>query len=97
MKFLHINGNSTTSSPTYSTIAINGGPIRPINKHDQQVGIERPSGDGVEPVWFGSPYSPFVGMVLNSNVRYNGTDDVVHLQAVGFTKRTEPEQSTVAD
>ena len=97
MRFPHLKGEATISSPTYSTIEIYGGPIRPIDIPEWHVSIETPSGDGAKPGWFGSQYSPFVGMVLNSNVRYDRTDDAVHLQAGGATERTEPEQTAAFD
>ena len=97
LKFPFLNGTAAISSPTYSTIEIYGGPIRPIDIPEWHVSIERPSGDGVKPAWFGSQYSPFVGMVLNSNVRYDWADDEVHLRAGGSTERIDPEQSTSFD
>ena len=94
LKFPYLNGEATINSTTYSTMEIYGQPIRPIDIPEWHVSIERPLGDGVEPVWFESQYSPFVGMVLNSNVRYDRNDAVIHLRAGGSTVRTEPEQAT---
>ncbi|MYC71880.1 MAG: hypothetical protein F4X17_14340, partial [Gemmatimonadetes bacterium] len=105
LKFPYLNGTAVISPPSiYTTVEIYGSPIRPIDIPEWHVSVKRPSGDGVKPVAFTSYYSPEVAFpgkdspkILNSNVRYDPTDDAMHFQAGGSAERTNPEQKTTFD
>ena len=107
LKFPYLNGEAALSwSSMYTTVEIYGygSPIRPIDIPEWHVSVKRPSGDGVKPVASTSHYSP-EGLfsrkdspkILNSNVRYDLTDDAMHFQVGGSTERTNPEQRTTFD
>ena len=98
LKFPYLDGTAAIRSPVYTAMEIYGGPpIRSIDIPEWHVSVKRPSGDGVEPLWFESGYSMFESEMQNSNVRYDRTDRVIHLQAGGSTERTAPEQTTTFD
>ena len=87
LKFPIHGGRAVMSSPSYSTIEIYGDPIRPIDIPVWHVSIERPVGDGVRALGGDTGYSVFYGEIMNSDVRYDRADDVVHLKTGGLTER----------
>ena len=101
LKFPYLNGEAVISYPSiFTTMEIYrafGSPIKPIDIPEWHVSVKRPSSNGVKPVTARSSYSTFTREVLNSNVRYDPTDDAMHFQAGGSTERTNPEQTTVFD
>ena len=101
LKFPYLNGEAVISYPSiYTTMEIygaSGSPIKAIDIPEWYVSVKRPSSNGVKPVTVWSFYSTFTSEVLNSNVRYDPTDDAMHFQAGGSTERTNPEQTTIFD
>ena len=68
-----------------------GLPIRPIDIPVWHVTLQRPVGDGVEAMSGYTGYSLFKGEIMNSEIRYDIVENVVHIQAGGTTeRRTEP-------
>ena len=99
LKFPYLNGEAVlTRQSIYTTVEIYGSSsIRPIDIPEWHVSLKRPLGDGVKPSAATSNYSPFTGGILNSNVRYDPMDDVMHFQVGGSTERRDPEQKTIFD
>ena len=99
LKFPYLNGEAVLNQQSiYTTVEIYGvRSIRPIDIPEWRVSLKRPLGDGVKPSAATSNYSVFTGRLLNSNVRYDPTDDVMHFQVGGFTERTDPKQQTIFD
>ena len=98
LKFPYLNGEAVLNQQSiYTTVEIYGPSIRPIDIPEWHVSLKRPLGNGVKPSAATSSYSTFTGRLLNSNVRYDPTDDVMHFQVGGFTERTDPEQQTIFD
>ena len=93
LKFPLVDGKAVMSAPAYSTMEIYGGIIRPIDIPAWHVSIMRPVGDGIKPTWGHTGYSPIEGDVMNSEVRYDRDNDVVHLRAGGTTERQTQESS----
>ncbi len=89
LKFPLLNGTAQIKPKAYATIEIYGNePIRPIDIPQWHISIKRPLGDSVPSVRGFTGYSPFKGDALqNSDVRYDPSEDVVHLRAGGTTER----------
>ena len=92
LKFPLLNGAEQINPGSYSTLEIYGNPpIQPIDIPQWHVSIKRPVGDNVRAVRGLPGYSMFTGDALqNSEVRYDPSDDVVHLQVGGTTERKTP-------
>ena len=99
LKFPYLNGEAVLNRQSiYTTVEIYGvRSIRPIDIPEWHVSLKRPLGNGVKPSAATSNYSAFTGRLLNSNVRYDPTDDAMHFQVGGFTERTDPNQQTIFD
>ncbi len=95
LKFPLQDGKAVIQTPVYSTMElyaeIPGSRIRPIDIPTWHVSIQRPIGDGVTAHWGRTGYSALKGEIMNSDIRYDVTNDIVHIQAGGATeRRTEP-------
>ena len=95
LKFPLQDGKAVIETPVYSTMEmygeIPGSRIRPIDIPTWHVSIKRPAGDGVTSHWGHTGYSSLKGEIMNSNIRYDVSNDIVHIQAGGTTERsTEP-------
>jgi hypothetical protein len=91
LKFPLQDGKTVIQAPVYSTMEIYGLGIRPIDIPTWHVSIKRPAGDGVTSHWGHTGYSSLKGEIMNSNIRYDVSNDIVHIQAGGATeRRTEP-------
>jgi len=91
LKFPLQDGKAVMRAPVYSTMEIYGDWIRPIDIPAWHVTIKRPVGDGVRTAGGYTGYSSFKGEIMNSEIRYDATNDVVHIRAGGATeRRTEP-------
>lgn len=91
LKFPLQDGKAVMRAPVYSTMEIYGDWIRPIDIPAWHVTIKRPVGDGVRAAAGRTGYSAFKGEIMNSDIRYDVTNDIVHIQAGGTTqRRTEP-------
>ena len=93
LKFPLLDGKAVMRAPTYSTMEIYGRRIRPIDIPAWHVSIKRPVGDGIKPSWGHTGYSPFEGDVMNSEVRYDRDNDVVHFKTGGTTERQTQESA----
>ena len=87
LKFPLLDGKAVMRAPSYSTLEIYGGRIRPIDIPSWHVSIRRPVGDGNRSGWGHTGYSPFDGEIMNSEVHYDRNNDIVHLKAGGLTLR----------
>ena len=87
LKFPLQDGKAVIKGPTYSTMEIYYDPIRPIDIPTWHVTFQRPVGDGVKAAWGYTGYSALQGEIMNSEIRYDVTEDVVHIQAGGTTER----------
>ena len=102
LKFPLLNGVARIEPSSYSTIEIYGNvnvPIRPIDIPQWRVSVSRPLGDSTPSTWGYAGYSMFADDdvdLLNSDVRYDPWEDVVHLQAGGATERKNPVTGHVA-
>ena len=95
LKFPLQDGKAVMQTPVYSTMElyaeIPGSRMRPIDIPTWRVSIQRPLGDGVKAHWGRTGYSNLRGEIMNSDIRYDVTNDIVHIQAGGATeRRTEP-------
>ena len=91
LKFPLQDGKAVIQAPVYSTMEIYGELIRPIDIPNWHVSLQRPVGDGVRAAAGRTGYSSLRGEIMNSEIRYDVTNDVVHIQAGGTTeRRTEP-------
>lgn len=91
LKFPLQDGKAVIQAPVYSTMEIYGDWIRPIDIPAWHVSLKRPVGDGVRAAGGYTGYSMFKGEVMNSDIRYDVSNDIVHIQAGGTTeRRTEP-------
>ena len=89
LRFPYENGKAAISSPLYTTMEIYGGaPIRPIDIPEWHVSIARPSGDSVKSTRGVTGFQAFSSHVLNSDARYDPTEEVLHLHAGGLTQRS---------
>ncbi len=93
LKFPLQDGKAVIQAPVYSTMEIYGQRIRPIDIPTWRVSLKRPVGDGVKSSWGHTEYAMFKDEIMNSDIRYDVTNDVVHIQAGGTTeRRAEPGQ-----
>lgn len=95
LKFPLQDGKATIETPVYSTMELYaevlGSQIRPIDIPRWYVTMQRPVGDGVTAHWGRTGYSQLKGEITNSDIRYDVTNDIVHIKAGGATeRRTEP-------
>ena len=88
LKFPLLNGTATIHPPSYTTVEIYGERIRPIDIPEWHVSVARPLADGMPSSSGLTIYSGFFGEVMNSDVRYDQTDDRVHFRTGGATERT---------
>ena len=91
LKFPLLNGAARIEPISYSTIEIYGNvPVRPIDIPQWHVSVSRPLGDRTPSTRGYTGYSMFADAdeeLLNSDVRYDPREDIVHLQAGGATER----------
>ncbi len=89
LKFPLQEAEARIKPTSYSGIEIYGvAQIRPIDIPQWQVSVKRPQGDNVASIRGYTGYSAFKGDALqNSDVRYDPSEDIVHLRAGGVTKR----------
>ena len=98
LRFPYENGKAAISSPLYTTMEIYGGaPIRPIDIPEWHVSIAKPLGDGVKPTRGTTGFQAFSSHILNSDARYDPTEDVLHLHAGGITQRSTLPQEILFD
>ena len=95
LKFPLQDGRAVVQAPVYSTMEmygeIPGSRIRPIDIPTWHVSIKRPVGDGVRAALGQTGYSGHRGEIMNADIRYDVTNDIVHIQAGGITeRRTKP-------
>ena len=98
LKFPLQGGKSVIQALVYSTMEIYGFStiesawrIRPIDIPTWHVSIKRPVGDGVTSHWGRTGYASLKGEIMNADIRYDVTNDIVHIQAGGATeRRTDP-------
>ena len=95
LRFPLQDGKAVIETPVYSTMEfyaeIPGSQIRPIDIPYWHVSVKRPLGDGVIAHGGRTGYSGLRGEIMNADIRYVITDDIVHIQAGGATeRRTEP-------
>ena len=91
LKFPLQDGKAVIQAPTYSTMEVYGLTIRPIDIPVWYVTLQRPVGDGLKAMAGRTGYSGLKGVVMNSEIRYDVVEDLVHIQAGGTTeRRTEP-------
>ncbi len=98
LRFPYENGKAAISSPLYTTMEIYGGaPIRPIDIPEWHLSIARPSGDSVKSTRGVTGFQAFSSHILNSDARYDPTEDVLHLRAGGLTQRSTLPQEILFD
>ena len=98
LRFPYENGKATISSPLYTTMEIYGGaPIRPIDIPEWHVSIARPLGDSVKSTRGVTGFQAFSSHILNSDARYDPTEEVLHLRAGGLTQRSTLPQEILFD
>jgi hypothetical protein len=91
LKFPLQDGSAFIQAPVYSAMEIYGLSIRPIDIPTWHVTLKRPLGQGVKAAGGSTGYSSYFGEIVNSEIRYDISEDVVHIQAGGTTeRRTEP-------
>ena len=90
LKFPLRNGTATFRPRASATIELYGNSrIRPIDVPEWRVSVKRPLGNGVPATWgFTSyPFDDNANALPNSDVRYDTSADLAHLQVGGTTKR----------
>ncbi len=98
LRFPYEDGKAAISSPFYTTMEIYGGaPIRPIDMPEWHVSIAKPLGDGVKPTRGTTGFQAFSSHILNSDARYDPTEDLLHLHAGGLTQRSTLPQEILFD
>ena len=95
LKFPLQDGKAVIETPVYTTMEfyaeIPGSQIRPIDIPYWHVSMKRPVGDGVIAHGGRTGYSAIEGKIMNADIRYVITDDIVYIQAGEATeRRTEP-------
>ena len=74
-----------------------GAPIRPIDIPEWHVSIARPSGDSVKSTRGVTGFQAFSSHILNSDARYDPTEEVLHLRVGGLTQRSTLPQEILFD
>ncbi|MDE0143474.1 MAG: hypothetical protein OXI80_08210 [Caldilineaceae bacterium] len=97
LKFPYQDGTAAVRSPVYTTMEIYGASLRAFEIPEWHVSLDRPLGDDEPPIQFETGYSMFTDQVPNANVRWNRTDQKIHIQAGASTERTDPEQFAAFD
>ena len=90
LKFPLLDDTATIKPHSSATIELYGNePIRPIDIPQWHVSVKRPLGDNVRASWgFTSyPYDDSDNALPNSDVRYDPSEDRVHLRVGGVTER----------
>ena len=96
LKFPYVKGKTFFQPQTYTTLEIYGPtPIKPIKIPEWHVSFKRPLGGRIKARGFESSYSSLQGVILNSNVRYDPADSLIHFQAGGTTLRTNPAEHVI--
>ena len=91
-------GKPRSAHRSTRTMEIYGGaPIRPIDIPEWHVSIPKPLGDGVKPTRGTTGFQAFSSHILNSDARYDPTEDLRHLHAGGITQRSTLPQEIFFD
>ena len=96
LKFPLQDGKATMGSYSQAVLELYGlGTVRPIDIPRWHVSVGRPSGDGVPATWGFTSYPPHNTAhdpLPNSDVRYDPSEERVHLVVGGATERMTPAQ-----
>ena len=83
-----------------ATIELYGiGPVQPIDIPTWHVSVRRPTGDGVPATWgyTSYPFDDSENALLNSDVRYDLSEERAHLVVGGNTERRSPPERVAVE
>ena len=90
LKFPLLDDRAVIQAPVATVVEVYGRRTRPIDIPNWSVSIQRPEGDGRRPSGGYTVYSGLGEPILNSEIRYDPSDDMVHIEVGGTTKRRTP-------